>query len=119
MLRLLRIAVGLVRLKQRVSAVHEVRLPLSAFACPGLDLGSEPELAAPRTHVDYGSWHVGIAPLVAADGVELGEAEHRGDGGRVDQVVNINAASHSAEPISIDMTIAGSLRFYANGPGGA
>lgn len=70
-------------------------LSRSALAGPGRDLGSEPELAATHAHVDHGPGHVGVTPLVAADTVELREAQDLGDSVRVDQVFDIDTAPHT------------------------
>ena len=69
-------------------------LPVSAFACPGFDLGSDPELASTRSHVHDRSRHIGVSLLVHAHGVPMRDSKHQRDRLGVDQVSGVDASAH-------------------------
>ena len=59
------------------------------------DVRAEPELRSAVTEIAYGAGHVGIAMLVDAHGVAVGEAEQFGDSVGVQQVIRIDCSTHA------------------------
>jgi hypothetical protein len=56
----------------------------SLLSSPALDVGSQPELDPSSAEVDYWARHVGVPPLVLADGVPMGQVQNVGDALGVD-----------------------------------
>jgi hypothetical protein len=61
---------------------------------PAFDLWAKPELRAAATEVDDRARHVRVLPLVLADGVAVSETEQPRNLLRVDQVVDVDFATH-------------------------
>jgi hypothetical protein len=63
--------------------------------CPCFDLLLEPQQAAAGAQVDHGFGEVGVPPSVHADAVAVAEAKNPGDFGSVDQIFDVDSATHA------------------------
>jgi hypothetical protein len=70
---------------------------------PCSDLTPEPQLASPLAHVDDGTRHVWISPLVGAHGVQLGKPDEICHFARVDQIADVDSSAHelSLQPLTM------------------
>jgi hypothetical protein len=94
----------------RPTSARRTTLWASSPACglgssPSLDFGSEPKLDAAAAQLDDRARHVGVASLVEAHAVAVGEAESVGDQLRVDQVVGLHEWSHVDESTLVDGSV--------------
>jgi len=65
---------------------------------PALDLRAQPQTGPTRSEVKHGAWHIGVASLVVADGVAVGEAEDPCDVVGVDELVERDSVRHEVKP---------------------
>lgn len=77
-----------------------------SFSGPPLDLRTEPKLDTILPEIEDWAWHVGVAMLIDADAVVVGEPQQLGDLACIDEVLDRNFAAHGVEITSI----AGSVR---------
>jgi hypothetical protein len=80
------------------SAATDAGSPLSGcLRVPALDLGTEPEHWAATAEVDDRTWHVGIARLILADRVALGESEDLCNVMSIDEIVDEYSTGHGEQ----------------------
>ncbi len=70
---------------------------LLVMSCPSFDLGAQPELRPAAAEIDHRTRHVLVAGLVLAHGVAVRQPKNRGDSLRIDEVINVDFASHTSD----------------------